>query len=47
VFSDKFKAKVALEANWGIKTVNGITQSFGISASILRKWDFGRRICKT
>lgn len=37
-FSDNFKAKVALEALWGIKTVIEIGQEFGVHPTQAGLW---------
>jgi transposase-like protein len=38
VFSGEFKAKVALEAVRGIKTVNEIAQDFGVHPTQVGQW---------
>jgi len=42
-FSSQFKAKVALEAIRGVKTVTEIAQEL---ACIQRKWGSGKKCCK-
>lgn len=37
-FSSQFKAKVALEAIRGVKTVNGIAQEFGVHPTQVGLW---------
>jgi len=38
VFSGEFKAKVALEAIRGVKTVNEIAQDFGVHPTQVGQW---------
>jgi transposase-like protein len=38
VFSGEFKAKVALEAIRGVKTVNQIAQEFGVHPTQVGQW---------
>ena len=43
IFSGEFKAKVALEAIRGIKTVNEIGQEFGVHPTQVGLWKKGKQ----
>lgn len=38
IFSGQFKAKVALEANRGVKTINELAQEFGVHPTQIGLW---------